>query len=64
LIDKATKALLDHIHSLGVISENNSRPTDIEQLLKGGLIYRVYIGNYALTEKGKHARRQFVENTD
>lgn len=47
MIDIHTKMLLDHIHSLGVISENNSRPTDIESLLQRGLIHKVYIGNYS-----------------
>jgi len=52
--------LLNHIHSLGVVSANNMRPAAIKTLMERGYIKPVWIGNYALTEEGERARKQGV----
>jgi hypothetical protein len=49
--------LLNHIHSLGVVSDKDMRRSALRTLLRQGWIYPVWIGSYALTEAGKQARR-------
>lgn len=49
--------LLNHIHSLGIVSENQIGPGDLLTLQQRGWVRKVWIGNYALTEAGKRARR-------
>jgi hypothetical protein len=51
-----TAALLAHIHSLGVASRDDIGGTVADDLVRRGLIEKVWIGIYALTEAGEQAR--------
>lgn len=51
------RELLNHIHSLGVVSDNQLTRGDIATLLNRGWIHQVWIGNYSLTSAGKDARK-------
>ena len=55
--DQKELELLNHIHTLGIVSDNHIGPKDISLLLQHGWVRKVWIGNYALTEAGKRARR-------
>ena len=55
--------LLNHIHSLGVVSANNMRPIAIKRLLELGLIRQVWIGNYTLTEEGQRIRKGALDKS-
>ena len=50
------RELLNFIHSLRVVSENQIGPGDLAALHQHGWVRKVWIGNYALTEAGKRAR--------
>ena len=49
--------LLNYIHSLSIVSENQLGRSDVHMLLEHGWIRKVWIGNYVLTDAGKRARR-------
>ena len=49
--------LLNYIHSLCIVGEKPLGHSNISTLLERGWIRKVWIGNYALTEAGKRARR-------
>lgn len=48
--------LLNFIHSLHIVSENQIGPGDLAALHQQGWVRKVWIGNYILTEAGKRAR--------
>ena len=50
--DQKELELLNHIHSLGIVSDNQIGPGDLSALLEHGRI-----GNDALTDAGKRARK-------
>jgi hypothetical protein len=58
MADQRLHELLNHIHSLGVVSAPDQiSQAAVKKLLEMGYIRQVWIGSYALTEAGEHARR-------
>ena len=50
--------LLQHIHSLGIVSRDQIGGGEADDLLRMGLIRKVWIGSYALTEAGRKRLRE------
>ena len=48
--------LLNYIHSLRIVSDNEIGASEISTLLQKGWVRKIWIGNYALTDSGKRAR--------
>lgn len=57
-MDKHTHDLLEHIDSLRIASREQIGGGETDDLLRAGLIHMVWIGSYALTEKGQEARKE------
>ena len=54
--EEKLRAAMNNIHSLGIASRDQVGGWQADTLLRQGLIHQVWIGNYALTEKGEQAR--------
>ena len=58
MIDEHTQNLLNHIHSLKLVSmPDQISHGDVKRLLDLGYIRQAWINTYALTEAGKRIRK-------